>query len=88
MLKRLRWMLIGALCAGAAYAWVVGRNRSDLPRRAEELARRAGEDALRRGGTAVRDLSARAKDAYREGHQVMEAREEELRREILGEPGA
>lgn len=88
MLKRLRWMLFGALCAGAAYAWVVGRNRSELPRRAEELARRAGEDAAQRAGVAIRDLSARAQDAYREGRQVMEAREEELRREILGEPGA
>lgn len=85
MLKRLRWMVFGAACAGAAYLWVVGRNRSELPRRAEEMARRAGEDALRRGRVAARDLSARAKDAYREGRQVMEARDAELRREILGE---
>ena len=72
MLKRLRWMVVGALLAGALYVWLSGRLRTGTP---ERLASDAGR--------ATRDLGERMRAAWHEGRDEMSRREDELRRDLL-----
>lgn len=78
MMKRLRWLLVGALLGVGAYLWLTSKAK-----RAAPAARRDVEDAARRAGGALRGLGDRVVDALREGRRAMDERETELRRELL-----
>ena len=78
MLKRSRWLLMGALLGVFAYLWLTKKARQKVPE-----ARRDVEDAARRAGGALRDIGDRLVEAVREGKRAMDEREDELRREYL-----
>ncbi len=80
MFRRLRWMIIGAVLGLIALRWL--RDKADearvsVPGNGQELVGKARE--------GVRDFGDRFRDAVREGLEAMSEREDELRREILGE---
>jgi hypothetical protein len=78
MLKRLRWLFVGALLGVFAYLWLTNKAKQKVPE-----ARRDVEDAARRAGGALRDVGDRLVEALREGKRAMDEREGELRREYL-----
>lgn len=72
MLKRLRWMVIGAVLAGVLYVWLSGRVRNSS---AERVAYEAARTS--------RELGERLRSAWREGREEMSRKQDELRREFL-----
>lgn len=75
MIKRLRWMLLGAAATVGAYVWLKGKTKERVPS--------GGSDALRAARDTARDLGARLREAIREGRETAEGTREQLERELL-----
>ena len=81
MLKRLRWLILGALLGVVAYLWVREKARQ-MPSRAVDAAAERGSEFAQSAATRGRDFGSRLKEALREGREAMHAKEAELRAEL------
>ena len=77
MIKRLRWMLIGAAAGAAGFVW--------LSRKAKDAA--PAKDAVAQARTTSRELGARLRDALRDGRAAFEDTRRDLSRELLPRDG-
>jgi hypothetical protein len=77
MIKRLRWLVLGAIFGVVAYQWATRRAREALPS--------AGRDLARSATDGMRELGARVREAIAAGADAMREREDELRGELLRE---
>lgn len=80
MIKRLRWMAIGAGLGLAGWFWLTRRGREVVPEAAGELVESARAGA--------REFGARLREAVEEGRLTMIERQRELESELLPEEGA
>jgi hypothetical protein len=76
MMKRLRWLLIGAAVGAVGVSWITRRAREAVPQK--------GADAFRSAREGLSSFGSRLRDALREGRRAAEDKRRELSEELIG----
>ncbi|HVL81904.1 MAG TPA: hypothetical protein VM840_09965 [Actinomycetota bacterium] len=81
MLKRIRWLLLGAMAGVGLYVWAREKAKQ-MPTKAVDAAAARGAEVAQSATARGRELGARLREALREGREAMREREAELRAEL------